>query len=73
MCPAMLMRTFNFSTADPTYELRIKQALAVKPVRFFARPRQSGRLSIPHTLTSSSISIRDAGIANEGEAEAETE
>ncbi|KZV98413.1 cytochrome P450 [Exidia glandulosa HHB12029] len=56
MCLATLMRKFDFSLAEPGYELHIKQALAVKPAgfKFFARPR-STTAGIPRSLPATHV------------------
>lgn len=53
MCLATLFLRFDFELADPSYELRLKQALAIKPrdFRFYARPRGSEPFRAPASTT----------------------
>lgn len=54
MAIALLLQTFNFRLDDPSYEMKIKQTLTLKPDAFFMRPTL--RAGITATSLQSSLS-----------------
>ncbi|KAF1974985.1 NADPH-cytochrome P450 reductase-like protein [Bimuria novae-zelandiae CBS 107.79] len=58
---AILLQNFNFSMEDPSYELKIKQTLTIKPKDFFMRAHLRNHMSattLERALASASINER---------------
>lgn len=56
---AMLLQNFDFSLADPNYDLKFKQTLTIKPKDMFMKAR------LRHGLTPTTLERRLAGLAVE--------
>jgi cytochrome P450/NADPH-cytochrome P450 reductase len=59
LCMAMLFQNFNFTTADPSYKLKIQQTLTIKPKDFYIRA------SLRHDMTPTELEQALAGKATD--------
>lgn len=60
MCLALILQSFNFTLDDPSYELKVKQTLTIKPDGFYMRATLRDGItatSLQNLLTSSSEDV----------------